>query len=217
MLDLYRLDEVFSDYENIRYELTVFSELLAQKEEIIVFSKADLLDGEMKEHILWEFSQKFPGKKYFIISAATGNGLEELKDYLAENIISAWAKILEEKREEEKNDDGTVVFDLHDQDSDPKRVSVEYQGDMIFSARWKRLEQIVRMTDFDNKEAIMRVYDVLDRFGVIREIEKKLSKILEEEDRDNSFFFEWNESDNISPKILIWDREIGLEKLKYNL
>lgn len=52
MLDLYRLDEVFSDYENIRYELTVFSELLGQKEEIIVFSKADLLDGEMKEHIL---------------------------------------------------------------------------------------------------------------------------------------------------------------------
>lgn len=52
MLDLYRLDQVFSDYEGIRYELTVFSELLAQKEEIIVFSKADLLDDEMREHIL---------------------------------------------------------------------------------------------------------------------------------------------------------------------
>jgi hypothetical protein len=37
------------------------------------------------------------------------------------------------------------------------------------------------MTDFDNKEALMRVYDVLDRFGVIREIEKKLSRILETE------------------------------------
>lgn len=217
MLDLYRLDQVFSDYENIRYELTVFSELLAEKEEIIVFSKADLLDDEMREHILGEFSKKFPDKKYFTISAATGYGLEELKDYLAENIISAWAKILEEKREEEKNDDGTVVFDLHETDSDPKRVSVEYQGDMIFSARWKRLEQIVRMTDFENKEALMRVYDVLDRFGVIREIEKKLSKILEEEDKDNSFFFEWSSEDNISPKIRIAGREVPLEKLKYKL
>lgn len=71
LLDLYRLDDVFADYENIRYELTVFSQELAQKEEIIVFSKADLLDGEMKEHILEEFSKKFPDKKYFIISAAT--------------------------------------------------------------------------------------------------------------------------------------------------
>ena len=217
MLDLYRLDQVFSDYEWIRYELTVFSELLAQKEELIVFSKADLLDDEMREHILWEFQKQFPDKKYFIISAATGHGLEELKDYLAENIVSAGAKNLEEKLEQEKNDDGTVVFDLHDQEGDPKRTHVEYEGDMIFKASWKRLEQIVRMTDFDNKEAIMRVYDVLDRFWVIREIEKKLSKILDEEQRDNSFFFEGSEEENISPKIRIAGREVPLEKLKYKL
>jgi len=59
------------------------------KEEIIVFSKADVLDGEMREHIASEFSTRFPDKKYFIISAATGEGLEELKDYLVENIIPA--------------------------------------------------------------------------------------------------------------------------------
>lgn len=59
------------------------------------------------------------------------------------------------------------------------------------------------MTDFENKEAVMRVYDVLDKMGVIREVEKKLAKILEEEQRDNSFFFEGSEEDNISPRILI--------------
>jgi len=217
MLDLYRLDQVFSDYEGIRFELTVFSKLLAQKEEIIVFSKADLLDDEMREHILWEFSQRFPDKKYFIISAATGFGLEDLKDYLTENVISAWAIAAEEKIEKQENDDGVVVFDLHGQDSDPKRTHVEYEWDMIFTASGKRLEQIVRMTDFENKEALMRVYDVLDRFGVIREIEKKLSKILEEEDKDNSFFFEGSDEDNISPKIRIAGREVPLEKLKYKL
>lgn len=46
------------------------------------------------------------------------------------------------------------------------------------------------MTDFENGEAVMRVYNVLDKMGVIREIEKKLEKILESENRDNSFFFE---------------------------
>lgn len=217
MLDLYRLDDVVSDYENIRYELTVFSELLAQKEEIIVFSKADLLDDEMREHIISEFNQKFPNKKHFTISAATGQGIEQLKDYLTENVISAWAVAQEEKLEREENEDGVVVFDLHGQDSDPKRTSVEYEGDMIFTASGKRLEQIVRMTDFDNKEALMRVYDVLDRFGVIREIEKKLSRILEAEDKDNSFFFEGSDEDNISPKIRIAGREVPLEKLKYKL
>jgi GTPase involved in cell partitioning and DNA repair len=70
-LDLYRLDNVLSDYENIRYELTAFSPDLAQKKEIIVFTKSDLLDEEMKDHIISEFSQKFPDKIFFIISAAT--------------------------------------------------------------------------------------------------------------------------------------------------
>ena len=217
MLDLYRLDNLISDYQDIRHELTVFSDLLAQKEEILVFSKWDLLDDEMKEHIVWEFQKMYPDKKYFIISAATGYGLDDLKNYLAENIVSAGAKNLEEKQEREANDDGIVVFDLHDQDSDPKRTTVDYEWDMIFVASGKRLEQIVRMTDFENKEALMRVYDVLDRFGVIREIEKKLSRILEEEDRDNSFFFEGSDEENISPKIRIAGREVPLEKLKYKL
>jgi len=217
MLDLYRLDDLVSDYENIRYELTVFSELLAEKEEIIVFSKSDLLDDEMKDHIISEFNTKFPNKICFMISAATGQWINEIKDYLAENIVSAGVIAQEEKQEREENDDGVVVFDLHEQDTDPKRTHVEYEWDMIFTASGKRLEQIVRMTDFENKEALMRVYDVLDRFGVIREIEKKLSKILEEEDKDNSFFFEGSSEDNISPKIRIAGKEVPLEKLKYKL
>jgi GTP-binding protein len=52
LLDLYRLDNIFLDYEDIRKELELFSPELIQKQEVIVFSKADLLDNEMKEHIL---------------------------------------------------------------------------------------------------------------------------------------------------------------------
>lgn len=52
LLDLYRLDKVFSDYTDIRKELGLFSQELQDKEEIIVFSKGDLLDSEMKDHIV---------------------------------------------------------------------------------------------------------------------------------------------------------------------
>ncbi len=71
LLDLSRLDNVFSDYDNIRKELKAFSTLLEEKEEIIVFSKADLLDTEMKQFILEEFNKKYKKKNIFIISAAT--------------------------------------------------------------------------------------------------------------------------------------------------
>jgi len=46
------MDQVFSDYTDIRKELEYFSSDLATKEEIIVFSKADLLDKEMKDFIV---------------------------------------------------------------------------------------------------------------------------------------------------------------------
>jgi GTPase involved in cell partitioning and DNA repair len=81
LLDIYRLDKVFSDYTDIRKELEYFSNLsqngkrdasLAKKEEIIVFSKADLLDKDMKEHIVSEFKKKHKKSKIFVISAATG-------------------------------------------------------------------------------------------------------------------------------------------------
>jgi GTPase len=64
------MDKVFEDYSDIRKELELFSPDLANKEEIVVFSKADLLDKEMKDYIASEFKKKF-GKEAFIISAAT--------------------------------------------------------------------------------------------------------------------------------------------------
>jgi GTP-binding protein len=200
LLDLYRLDQIFSDYEDIRKELELFSQELTQKEELIVFSKADLLDEEMRSHILEEFSQKYPNKKYFIISAATGKGIEELKDYLVENIV---AFSLGEESEEHPLQEARKVFDLRDQEVDPKRTHVEYLGNLQFRATGKRLEQIVRMTDFENMEAVMRVYDVLEKIGIVNEVKKKLESILKDEGRDNSFFFEGSDEDNISPKILI--------------
>jgi GTP-binding protein len=72
LLDLYRLDKVFQDYADIRYELEAFSSELKDKEEIVVFSKADLLDDEMKKFILEEFKKKHPNIQTFIISSATG-------------------------------------------------------------------------------------------------------------------------------------------------
>ena len=62
---------MFQDYKDIRFELSQFSGTITQKEEIIVFSKADLLDQEMRDHIVETFETEFPGKKIFVISAAT--------------------------------------------------------------------------------------------------------------------------------------------------
>ncbi|USN57874.1 MAG: DUF1967 domain-containing protein [Candidatus Peribacteria bacterium] len=71
------------------------------------------------------------------------------------------------------------------------------------------------MTDFENKEAVIRVYDVLEKMGVMQQLEKKLSEIVG--DKGNDFFFEGTEEEDISPKLKVVDKVIPLDNLKYNL
>ncbi len=213
LLDSYRLDNVFSDYEDIRKELELFSDKLKNKEEIIVFSKADLLDQEMREFILSEFSNKYQDKKIFMISSATWEWIEQLKDFLIDNYCP---HSVSPKGREVAQENEIKIYNLKE-NRDPKKVTVTYEGDLLFKATWERLEQIVRMTDFDNMEAVMRVYDVLDKMWVIKNIEEKLKEVMEEEEIDNSFFFEWSEEKSINPRVEISWKVIDLNKLKYNL
>jgi len=213
LLDLYRLDQVMQDYENIRYELKAFSPDLILKEEIIVFSKRDLLEKEMKDFIVEEFKNKFKKTNIFVISAVTGEWIEKLKDYLIDNYSTS---VVDNEEVKFINKNELKVIDLKNEE-DPKHVDLEYIWNFKFKASWKRLEQIVRMTDFTNLEAIMRVYDVLEKLWIIKKIEAKLKNILENESIDNSFFFEWNDDEWFLPKILIGNKEIPLDKLKYNL
>lgn len=212
LLDLYKMDQIFQDYEDIRKELEYFSPELAKKEEIIWLSKADLLDSEMKKFILWEFKKRYPNKKVFIISSATWEWVEELKDYFIDN----FAKQSEETDLKEKNIKIISLFD-DDSDKDARNTVLKYLWNYEFEATWNRIEQIVRMTDFSNPEAVSRVIDVLEKIWIMKKIESKLNKISEEEKLDNSSFFEWNDFELISPKLFIAWREISLDKLRYNL
>ena len=212
LLDLYKMDHIFQDYEDIRKELEYFSPELAKKEEIIWLSKADLLDSEMKKFILWELKKRYPNKKVFIISSATWEWVEELKDYFIDN----FAKQSEETDLKEKNIKIISLFD-DDSDKNARNTVLKYLWNYEFEATWNRIEQIVRMTDFSNPEAVSRVIDVLEKIWIMKKIESKLNKISEEEKLDNSSFFEWNDSELISPKLFIAWREISLDKLRYNL
>ncbi len=213
LLDMYRMDQVFEDYSNIRKELEFFSPELAEKEELVVFSKADLLDTEMKEFIVKEFKSKF-NKEVFVISAATWEWVDDLVDYLIDN-YSRESIIASEGPSNEPKE--IKLYDLKD-DVDPKKYSIEYVDGYTFKASWIRIEQIVRMTDFTNLEAVARVYDVMEKMGILKTVQKELDSIMWESWKDNSFFFEGNEDeDNFAPKIIIAWKEIPLDKLKYNL
>lgn len=224
LLDAYRLDKVFEDYSDIRKELEYFSSSLAEKREVIVLSKADLLDKEMLEFIKSEFKNKFNKNIDFIISSVSDIWLDSFKDYLIDNFASDINILEEENLDEEWREleqEKIKIFDLREEDEEnPRKYNIEYLWRLSFKITWKRIEQIVRMTDFDNFEAVMRVYDVLDKIWAMKKIEKELDKVMEEEDIDNSFYFENDkeeEAEEIAPKVEIAGKILNLDKLKYNL
>lgn len=212
IIDLYRLDQAFLDYEDIRKELEYFSKDLAEKEEIIVLSKADLLDKEMLDYIHEKFKEKFPNKKIFVVSSATSLWLKELKDYLIEN----YTKDEEDVNLEKVDIEEIKLYDLKNQ-KDPNSYNLKYLWDLTFEIKWERIEQIVRMTDFFNRDWVMRIYDVLEKIWAMKKMEKELAKVYEKENIDNSFFFEWWDTEDIAPKVIIWNKTLKLDKLKYNL
>jgi len=74
----------------------------------------------MKEFILSEFQTKYPDKKVFMMSSATGEGVPELVDYLIDTYAKEDEPIVNEDDIEE-----VVLFDLKNK-VNPKAVKVEY-------------------------------------------------------------------------------------------
>jgi GTP-binding protein len=69
------------NYRTIREELHAFSPTLAEKPEIVVFSKVDLVDADERARKVRRLSGEIglgPDEKAVVISAATGEGIREL-------------------------------------------------------------------------------------------------------------------------------------------
>lgn len=63
----------------------------------------------------------------------------------------------------------------------------------------------------------MRVYDVLEKIWAIQKIEREIKKLSTTQEFDDSFFYEWWSDEEISPKVIIANKTLNLDKLKYNL
>ena len=83
LVDLAPLDgsKPADNYRTIREELHAFSPTLAEKPEIVVFSKVDLVDVDERARKVRRLSGEIglgPDEKAVVISAATGEGIREL-------------------------------------------------------------------------------------------------------------------------------------------
>ncbi len=144
-----------ADFDQINEELQQFSSRLAEKPQLVVLNKLDL--PEARAH--WpEIRARARALDLPVleISAVTGEGMPAL--------ISKLFELLDQLPREELFEDETEVpvFTL-DQSHEFFEIETLPDG---WRVTGPRIEQLAAQTYWDNDEAIMRVYRILEKMGV---------------------------------------------------
>lgn len=162
-----------NNFQLINNELKAFSEDLAHKHQIVVINKADLISDEEQAELIKKLKKTIGRDKKFVlypkpISAATTAGVDTLKKFLFQQLEKVPKRVPASTDQEPET--SHILYRPHLEN--PKYFSVEKIASGQFHVRGKRIEQIANMTDFDNREAAMRVYDVLKKMGISKELKK---------------------------------------------
>ena len=159
MIDLAAVEkrDPLSDYERINEELAAFNPTLAQRPQIVVGNKVDLLGKEAIEEERERFSRM--GVLLHPISVATGRGVQEL-------ILLTFSRLQE------------AVAEVKLSSSSRRRV-YRYQGEKGFwieregdayRVHGKDVERLVKKLNLDGHDAWSYLNERLDRMGVFREL-----------------------------------------------
>ncbi len=75
-------DDIKKEYEILLDELRRYNPEMLHKDRLVVVSKSDMLDEELKSEMKMQLDKEFKGVEYMFISSVAQQGLQELKDKL---------------------------------------------------------------------------------------------------------------------------------------
>lgn len=161
--------DIATGYKTINEELKKYDRLLYKKPQIVALNKIDTIDNELLDLLVKDLKKKIKKSEIYTISAVTGAGIPEL--------MHAVHKELQKIREAEKVEKPVIkkthkVFKPHLKIAS-KRFEVTKVKKNIFLVRGKSIEKMVQMTNFSNEEALERVYKIIEKSGIYKELVRK--------------------------------------------
>ena len=152
-------------YSLLKDELRKFSPQLADYPHVIVGNKIDLTDACKQLEVLQKAVSHSEGEetKVFAISAATGEGVEDLVRYLFNRV-----KLLAEERAA-RDFQEEAVFGLGGTEEQP--LQVNKQGD-VFVVTGTAVEKMAAKTDFESEDALLRFQNYCRRSGIDQQLKK---------------------------------------------
>lgn len=154
VIDIAALDgrSPVDDYNKINQELASFNPQLARLPQIIALNKADLLAEQEPSR---GFCQEL-GVKAWLISAATGQGIETLKLEIGRRLQTLPKRAMEHPGQQEQ-----LIELIPD-----AAIAIVRRKDGAYVVTGRRMEILAAKTDFANDEALANFYRQARRIGV---------------------------------------------------
>lgn len=152
------------DYNTINNELKEYSKKLAKRTQIIVATKADIMVDETGFNALKELAEK-NNQKIFKISSATGEGIDELMNY-----VSSILKTLPKEDLIEITD--SAKKKIYTLDSEEKKFTIEKDGN-VFIVKGERVDKIMRKVNIGDYESLFYLHRKLDEIGLNQALKEK--------------------------------------------
>jgi GTP-binding protein len=155
-----------SNYEAVREELVAYGAGLEQLPEILLLSKRDLLPAEQVEQVVGEWRQRFGDRVKAVLaaSAATGEGLEELRGLILSELPE------DVPARPERREAGPAEFEVEHRVYRPVGeggYSVEREDEGAFRIHGRGVELLFERHDLKNEEALAYLEQRLKEIGVI--------------------------------------------------
>lgn len=145
----------YDDFQQINLELAQYRQDLAQRPQVIAANKMDLPDAEEK---LAQFKKRLSSSvEIYPISAATGKGL----DQLLYGVMACLEKAEQEAEAKERT--GQHKHYVAKASSQPFQIRRENH---VFVVEGEKVERLVKMTNFDYQESILRFAKKIRQMGI---------------------------------------------------
>ena len=149
------------DYDKIMEELAQFNPALLDKPQIVAANKCDIIFDEEKAEEFLAYMEKL-GRKVFKISAATGQGVQELMNETLHQI---------ETYEPPETEEYTMFdFEADEKDEDYKVINAYLDEDGVYVLEGKQLSKIFNSTNFTDSGSIRYLYNYIEKQGGIKQL-----------------------------------------------
>ncbi len=150
------------DFEKVNTELQKYSEKLSKRKQIIVANKSDSLQDEESFKAL-ENKAREQGLEIYKISAVTGDGVNELMDYVGKLVKTL-------PKEEIVEAEDRVVYTLEDEE-DQFTVYTPVQGEFIVEG--PAVERLMGRVNIGDNESMAYLQKMIKKLGIEDELKNK--------------------------------------------